>query len=155
LVDVSSPPSEEEKNLFEEVKIYPHLVLINKIDLIPNYLEAWEKELEKWGVKDYLPISVKEGKNLDLLGKKIFEKITGGKEPEIPELVPNLRQKISLEKAIRYLENALEELKKPNPLPEIISIEIREAISALSEIIGEVTTEDLLTQIFSTFCIGK
>ncbi|WP_022854889.1 tRNA uridine-5-carboxymethylaminomethyl(34) synthesis GTPase MnmE [Thermodesulfobacterium thermophilum] len=155
LVDVSSPPSEEEKDLFEEVKIYPHLLLINKIDLIPNYLEAWEKELEKWGVKDYLPISVKEGKNLDLLGKKIFEKITGGKEPEIPELVPNLRQKISLEKAIRYLENALEELKKPNPLPEIISIEIREAISALSEIIGEVTTEDLLTQIFSTFCIGK
>ncbi|WP_028841022.1 tRNA uridine-5-carboxymethylaminomethyl(34) synthesis GTPase MnmE [Thermodesulfobacterium hveragerdense] len=155
LVDVSSPPSEEEKNLFEEVKIYPHLVLINKIDLIPNYLEAWEKELEKWGVKDYLPISVKEGKNLDLLGKKIFEKITGGKEPEIPDLVPNLRQKISLEKAIRYLKNALEELKKPNPLPEIISIEIREAISALSEIIGEVTTEDLLTQIFSTFCIGK
>ncbi|QER41838.1 tRNA uridine-5-carboxymethylaminomethyl(34) synthesis GTPase MnmE [Thermodesulfobacterium sp. TA1] len=155
LLDVSSPPSEEEREIFEEVKPYPHLILLNKIDLKPNYLKDWEKELANWKINDYLAISVKDGTNLDLLGKKIFEKITGGKEPEIPEVVPNLRQKVDLEKAIKCLGNALKELKKPNPLPEIIAIELREAISALSEIIGEITTEDLLTKIFCTFCIGK
>ena len=90
-----------------------------------------------------------------MLSKEIFEKITSERRAEVPEVVPNLRQKIALEKAREYLLNTLKELEKPNPLPELIAIEVRSAISSLSEIIGEVTTEDLLTQIFSTFCIGK
>jgi tRNA modification GTPase len=155
LVDVSNHPSEEDFKIYQEIKNFPHLVVLNKIDIQPNHLEEWKKELSKWGVNEFIEISVKEGINLDILCKKIFEKITSEKGTEVPEVVPNLRQKVSLENAKEYLLNALKELEKPNPLPELVAIEIRGAISSLSEIIGEITTEDLLTQIFSTFCIGK
>jgi len=155
LVDVSEHPSEEDYKIYKEVKNFPHLVVLNKIDIKPNYLEEWKKELAKWGIEEFLEISVKEGKNLDVLCKKISEKITSEKGREVPEVVPNLRQKVALEAAKEYLLNALKELEKPNPLPELVAIEIRSAVSSLSEIIGEVTTEDVLTQIFSTFCIGK
>lgn len=155
LVDVSEKPAEEDKRLYEEIKKYPHFVLINKIDINPNYLKEWERELKNWNVTEFLPISVKEGINLDKLSKKIYEKITETKGTQVPDIAPNLRQKIALESAKEYLENAVRELTKPNPLPELISIELRSAISSLSEIIGEITTEDLLTRIFSTFCIGK
>ncbi len=155
LVDVSAHPSEEDFRIYQEVKSFPHLVVLNKIDIQPNYLEEWKRELSKWKVEEFLEISVKENTNLDILCKKIFEKITSEKGAEVPEIVPNLRQKIALENAREYLLNALKELEKPNPLPELVAIEVRSAISNLSEIIGEVTTEDLLTQIFSTFCIGK
>ncbi|MDF2953851.1 MAG: tRNA U34 5-carboxymethylaminomethyl modifying GTPase MnmE/TrmE [Thermodesulfobacterium sp.] len=155
LVDVSAHPSEEDFRIYQEVKSFPHLVVLNKIDIQPNYLEEWKRELSKWKVEEFLEISVKENTNLDILCKKIFEKITSKKGAEVPKIVPNLRQKIALENAREYLLNALKELEKPNPLPELVAIEVRSAISNLSEIIGEVTTEDLLTQIFSTFCIGK
>jgi len=155
LVDVSAHPSEEDFRIYQEVKSFPHLIVLNKIDIQPNYLEEWKRELSKWKVEKFLEISVKENTNLDILCKKIFEKITSEKGAEVPEIVPNLRQKIALENAREYLLNALKELEKSNPLPELVAIEVRSAISNLSEIIGEVTTEDLLTQIFSTFCIGK
>ncbi|WP_038055093.1 tRNA uridine-5-carboxymethylaminomethyl(34) synthesis GTPase MnmE [Thermodesulfobacterium hydrogeniphilum] len=155
LVDVSKPPSEEDFQIYQEVKNFPHLVLLNKIDIIPNYLEIWKEKLLEWKIENFLEISVKEHINLDKLTKNIFEKITSERATEIPEIVPNLRQKLALEKAKEFLLNALKEIEKPNPLPELIAIEIRGALSSLSEIIGEVTTEDLLSQIFSTFCIGK
>jgi tRNA modification GTPase len=155
LVEISEPPSEEDYRIYQEVKEFPHLVILNKIDIQPNYLKEWKNKFSEWGVEEYLEISVKDEINLDKLSKKIFEKITSEKATEVPEVVPNLRQKTALENAKEYLYNALKELKKPSPLPELVAIEIRSAISSLSEIIGEVTTEDLLTQIFSSFCIGK
>lgn len=154
LVDVSEAPSEKDFKVYQEVKNFPHLVVLNKIDLQPNYLEKWKEELLKWKINNFLEISVKENINLDILCKKIFETITCEKKENI-EVVPNLRQKIALENAREYLCNVLKALENPNPLPELLAIEIRSAISSLSEITGEVTTEDLLTQIFSTFCIGK
>ena len=42
-----------------------------------------------------------------------------------------------------------------NACAELIAMELREAVSALSLLTGEVTTEDLLGRIFSRFCIGK
>jgi tRNA modification GTPase len=39
--------------------------------------------------------------------------------------------------------------------PELVSYELKEAINALGEITGEITTEDILDHIFSEFCIGK
>jgi tRNA modification GTPase len=155
LVDISEHPSSEDYKIYQEVKTFPHLVILNKIDIQPNHIKEWKEVLLKWGVDEILEISVKENINLDKLCKKIFEKIISEKGTQVPEVVPNLRQKTALENAKEYLLNALKELEKKGPLPELTAIEIRSAISSLSEIIGEVTTEDLLTQIFSTFCIGK
>lgn len=152
LIDVSEKPDKETLSLYEQIKDFPHLVVFNKIDLTPNYLEDW-KSLFK--TVEIIPISVKEEINLDLLYQNIEKKILTEKGTITAGVVPNLRQKIALEKAKEHLEKAIEEIVKKNPLPELIALEIRGAISSLSEIIGEVTTEDLLNKIFSSFCIGK
>lgn len=155
LVDVTLNPSSEDFEIYKEIKRYPHLVILNKIDIEPNYAEIWKENFLK-EEESVLEISALKGINLDQLGQKIVEKILGEDyEFQVLEVVPNLRQKIALEKAKEFLENAIEELKGKNPLPELVAVELRGAISSLSEIIGEVTTEEILTQIFSTFCIGK
>lgn len=152
LVDVSEKPDRESLTLYEKIKPYSPLVVLNKIDLSPNYLDDWQRIFEK---ENSITISAKEERNLDLLTQKIVDKIISEKGILTAEVVPNLRQKTALEKAKNQLSSAIKELRKNNPLPEIVALEIRGAISSLGEIIGEVTTEDILSEIFSRFCIGK
>ena len=60
----------------------------------------------------------------------------------------------ALEKARLDLGRTREALAGGEP-PEIVAVDLKETLDALGEIIGEVTTEDLLDRIFSKFCIGK
>lgn len=154
LVDAGESPKEEDLLLYEKVKNYPHLIVINKIDLSPNYVDKW-RELFSPFEEDIVLISVKENLNLDQLSQKIFDRITQERVQTTVEVAPNLRQKLALEKAKTHLEEAITELMKKEPLPEVVSLFLRDALNALTEIIGEVTTEDLLSEIFSKFCIGK
>ena len=69
-------------------------------------------------------------------------------------IVTNLRHKIALEKAVDFLDKSI--LSIDNKLSgEFISVDLRNAESSLGEIIGKVTTDDILNNIFSQFCIGK
>ncbi len=154
LVSAEEPPSEEIQSLYQELKSYPHLLVINKIDLKPNFVDAWEV-FAKGNQVEALKISAIEGFGLEDLSKGIYEKVITSSQAEIPEVSPNLRQKVALIKAKEGIELALAELEKKEPLPELIAIGLRSALSSLFEITGEVTTEDLLTTIFSRFCIGK
>jgi tRNA modification GTPase len=155
MVDAGNSPDEEDKEIFKEISHYNFLAVINKLDLEPNFVREWEAFLKDLGIKEWLGISVKEGKNFELLRKKITEKVLAERGREVPEVAPNLRQKVSLEKAKEFLLSALKQLKTPSCLPEVVVLEIREAVKSLEEIIGEITSEDVLDQIFSTFCIGK
>ena len=153
--DASCLPDEEDKKIFTELSHYNFLAVVNKIDLEPNFLAEWENFFKNLGVGEWLKISVREGKNLELLRKKIAEKVFKAHGKDIPEVAPNLRQKASLEKAREFLLSALEQLRSPSCLPEIVVLEIKEAVNSLEEIIGKITSEDVLDRIFSTFCIGK
>ena len=156
LIDISHPPQEEDKKIFEEISKKPNfLTVFNKIDLQPNFIEEWVNFIKELGIEEWVEISVKEQKNLDELKKKIVDKIFKIQPKEIPEVIPNLRQKVSLEKAKESLNSVLNLLNSINPLPEIIVLELKEALTHLEEIIGKITSEDVLEQIFSTFCIGK
>jgi tRNA modification GTPase len=69
-------------------------------------------------------------------------------------VVTKLRHKLSLEKAFESLNNAHESFKNREPL-EITAMFLREALNFLGQIVGVVTTEEILNLIFSEFCIGK
>jgi len=195
LVSAEAEPDEETENIYKEIESLPHLFVINKIDLTPNYASDWEAFAKSRGIS---PIKISAGKEIGLeeLSKAIADKVLTTWAPRFsrgdslppchPEarkcrgtplfarcdikeawgdkqqgawgdnfVAPNLRQKMALVKAKEGLELALSELEKKEPLPELIAIGLRSALSSLSEITGEATTEDLLNTIFSSFCIGK
>jgi tRNA modification GTPase len=68
--------------------------------------------------------------------------------------VARVRERNSLKRAEKALRAFQDGMRDAVPV-ECLSIDLREAIQALGEIVGEVTTEDVLDRIFSEFCIGK
>lgn len=118
--------------------------VLNKIDL------AKEKSREA-DVK----ISAKTGEGIGLLFKKLKEKTIGNESyTEKTAIITNLRHYNCLKTARENLINARGSvLKKMSG--EFVSVDLRNAELSLAEIIGEVTSEDILNNIFMKFCIGK
>lgn len=128
------------------------IVLANKKDLLPNqnttrFLDNPELEVQH--------ISAKTGENLDLVKERIIDKIhTSEKDLSEEVLISNERQKGILLTTRENLLLAKEALSN-NVGYEFIAVDIRNAINSLSEISGQITSEDILNNIFSNFCIGK
>jgi len=69
-------------------------------------------------------------------------------------VVVNERQSDALRRANDYLTCGLEDLRG-GAACELVSQELRAGLSAIGEVVGQAATEDILSKIFSTFCIGK
>ncbi len=69
-------------------------------------------------------------------------------------MVTNLRHKTAIEHSLQSLNRAVKALTDDQPV-EIIALELRDSLDRIGEIVGTVTTEDILNKIFSDFCIGK
>lgn len=108
------------------------------------------------GQLNELKISIKDSNTIEALKLKMVEivsnEITVGKSSEIT--LTNLRHKICLENVVASLSKAIESLKN-NMSGEFISIDLRNAMDYLGEITGEVTNNEILSNIFGKFCIGK
>ncbi len=118
--------------------------VVNKIDL---------KKPENIRVDVY--ISAKTGKGIDELLKLLKEKTFGSQTyTEKSAVVSNLRHFNALKKAKESLLMALGSVNKKMS-GEFIAVDLRNAENQLGEIIGKVTTDDILNNIFSNFCIGK
>ncbi len=127
----------------------PAIVVLNKIDL--------GRRLRKLPFEDFpvVEVSAKSGKGLDELKNLILEK-AGVMTYGGGNIYISARHEQLLKKTKQALENALTYLKEGDFYsPEILMLDLREATDSLGEILGEITTEDILGQIFSTFCIGK
>lgn len=118
--------------------------VLNKSDKSPSSVrEGW------------INISVKEGWGIDNLLRLIKDRaMQGFAYSEHSAIVTNARHYDSLRKASASLESAVSSLNK-NMSGEFIATDLRMAESALSEIIGSVTSDDILNNIFAHFCIGK
>ena len=145
VAEVSTPFPEdlfsELLKLTEKEKI---LSVRNKSDLISEKLE-----------KEFLNVSAITGSGIkefiEILKEKTF--ITEHYS-EKNAIVTNLRHKTALEKSVDHLIKAVMSIEDKLS-GEFIAVDLRNAESALGEIIGKVTTDDILNNIFSQFCIGK
>ena len=100
-------------------------------------------------------ISAKTGKGINELLKLLKEKALGSQTyTEKTAVVSNLRHFNALKKAKESLLMALDSINKKMS-GEFIAVDLRNAENHLGEIIGKVTTDDILNNIFSNFCIGK
>jgi tRNA modification GTPase len=136
------------EDIFDELKKTTQeeriICVLNKIDKNRNS-----------SLKSDINISAKTGQGIESLFSLLKEKALGNSNySEKSAVVSNLRHYNCLKKAKESLLNAMESTN--NKLSgEFISVDLRNAESNLAEIIGAVTSEDILNNIFATFCIGK
>jgi len=146
--DVSKGLTEEDLRIYEEVKDKNPIIVGNKNDLI------LDKNQKKYYFKDIIYTSVKTREGINQLEEDILKKLYLTEESDT-EIYINLRHQEILEKALNTLGKIYENFESYLNFKEILMLEIREAENYLSEIIGEISTEDVLGKIFSSFCIGK
>lgn len=102
-----------------------------------------------------IPISAKTGKGLSTLTKTLGEigsEITGSTDET---LVTNVRHYEALVRAASALERVRAGLHIATLPPDLIAQDLREALYHLGEIVGEISTDETLGNIFRNFCIGK
>lgn len=145
VLDQSKTLSNEEKNLIEKIKNRNVLFIKNKIDL--------ESKLD-FHSKNEISLSAKTGINIDLLFRKISEMTTSHIHLKDQIYLSELRHKNALEKAYKNLNKVISGLETESS-PEWLTFDLKNALKNLGEIIGLNITEDILSNIFSRFCIGK
>jgi tRNA modification GTPase len=100
-------------------------------------------------------VSALSGEGLDKLEQMMVDCALGGKVYASDALlVSNPRHKACLERAEDHLEQALSSIASQMP-DDFITIDLTAALNALGEITGETVSEELLENIFGSFCIGK
>lgn len=122
-----------------------HLLLLNKCDLA---------EHADWQGVQALRISCRTGQGHEALSAAITELFLH-RNGELDTLAAiNTRHRYALQQTLAYLAAAREGLLS-GLSPELMDIDLRAALDALGSISGRVDTEDILTRVFATFCLGK
>nr|WP_298998357.1 tRNA uridine-5-carboxymethylaminomethyl(34) synthesis GTPase MnmE [uncultured Allomuricauda sp.] len=128
----------------------PLLPICNKTDTLDK--EAIERL--KTNIPKVSFISAKTGEGVESLKEKLYSSVETGTLKGDNVVVSNSRHYDALLKALEEIQKVKEGLDVGVP-GDLMAIDIRQALFHLGEITGSVTTDDLLGNIFSNFCIGK
>lgn len=162
MIDASDDLTPEDQEIIDKVRDIPHLIVLNKSDK-PDAVSVSEltstfvrQASVLWDVHSptIIATSAKTGSGLDELQRAIVEPF---KPEEITTggfLVTDARHHDLLIRSTNEILHSIE-LLDTGTSEEIILVGLHNALRFLGQITGETTTEDMLTRIFSTFCIGK
>ncbi len=156
MVDASAEEKEDVrqhlKNLQEEVGNGDQEVILvaNKVDRLedPSALEEEYKELCK-----LVLLSASEGRGVDALKQELVKMVEGG-DVGLDHMVTNERHYEALSKAKEGMERVKQGMEQ-GMTGDLLALDLRDALHHLGRITGEITTDDLLGNIFANFCIGK
>ncbi|TDT69826.1 tRNA modification GTPase trmE [Hypnocyclicus thermotrophus] len=151
VVDSSTEITKEDIEIYEKVKNKKVLGILNKTDLDKKIDISEFKE-----INSFIEISAKEKIGIKDIEDSIYNLVISGDiENNSQKLViTNVRHKSALEKTKDSIKNIFETIDMGMPM-DLIAIDLRVALDSLSEITGEISTEDLLDHVFSNFCVGK
>jgi tRNA modification GTPase len=157
MVDASEPLTDEDYEILRSVKKLAHIVAFNKIDKT-NEL-SFQVPMNEFGSNrssepKVVAISAMTGAGLDELKHAIIRPFKLEETSNAGFLVADARHHDLLNRATSEIEQSLASLNA-GASEEITLIGLHNALRYLGQITGETTTEDMLTRIFSTFCIGK
>ena len=127
----------------------PFIVVGNKIDQAQEDLKA---QVER--INGSVLISADQKQNLEALKDRVLEVVHLDNFKTGDTIVTNIRHYDNLLKTQNALQDVLNGLDN-NITGDFLAMDIRQALHYLGEITGEITTDDLLANIFSKFCIGK
>lgn len=126
----------------------PYLFIVNKAEL----LTAPQKDF--YLENGALLISAKTKQGMDVLENALLEKVNLSHINTSETLVTNIRHVEALKQTQNSLNSVLENIHNP-VTSDFLAMDIKQALHYLGEITGTVTTDDLLENIFTKFCIGK
>ena len=153
MVDCSMPITEEDTKIYDLTRDRKAILVVNKADLAPH--RPLEEIATQFHGLPWVEISALHNKGIEKLKTTVFRVITDQSGPaELPGIVTNVRHKVAIEKAVAASKPAAQGFRTGRH-PELVAIDLKEALDRLGEIIGVTTTEDIIDQIFSRFCIGK
>ena len=126
------------------------IVLLNKIDLNKKI------NLAGHNLENIVEISAKDNIGIEDMQEKIYSYIVEEDVENSSEklIITNIRHKTALEKTKDAIKNIFETIDMGLPM-DLISVDLKEALDSLSEITGEISSEDILDHVFGNFCVGK
>lgn len=151
--DNSKKLDKEDEEILELIKNKKAIIVLNKTDLKSSNLENNEK-IKKCKNR-VLKMSLKTEEGVEELFKELtnmFELNEINANNDI--IITNIRHKNLISNAIQSTRNAINDLKKDMPI-DIVSIHIKQILEDLGEIVGDNISEDIISSIFSKFCLGK
>ncbi len=156
LVDASSITAEQltkdVKNIKDRIegKNKRLIVVANKID--KSSLKEIEAKFK--GIENVIYASAKENQNIEQIKEQLYAYVKNGLLENTDTVVTNARHYEALSSANESLLKVLEGLDV-NITGDFLAMDIRQALHQLSLITGDISTDDLLDNIFTKFCIGK
>jgi len=150
VLDGSQPLTFEDKVILDEASDNRFIIALNKSDL-----KSFSEDVPPWA-EGYplISVSAKTGVGLNTLSAAIIKPFSANYTNESSFVITSARHYDLLKRtgdAISSSENLI--LQRVSE--ELVLAKLYEALSFLGQITGETTPEDVLSQIFSTFCIGK
>jgi len=146
MLDYSSPLTREDKALMKRINDKNHIIVVNKIDL--------NKEIKLIGRPDYVLISTTERTGIDNLKDIILDRAGVSSYKKDLTYLSNVRQITKLKEARLSIKDALTSTQDSMPV-DIISIDLQNAYFLLNEILGIQSTDLIIDELFSKFCLGK
>ncbi len=153
MLDGSTEIDREDMDIMKLVGDKKKLVIINKIDLAKKINAKNIKDL----FKDYevIEISVEKRNNIELLEEAIKNAVWKGDFTQGEgAIVNNVRHRQLLDRSLESMLSVKKSLEE-EASPELVAIDLKEAIYELGLIIGRSVSDDILDRIFEQFCIGK
>ena len=151
VVDGSRVLDEEDMRIHEAIKAEKVIGILNKIDIREDIDLSPLTKINKW-----LEISAIKNQGIDEMEEEIYKHIIEENVEDSSQkiTITNIRHKSALEKTKQSVENIFETIENGLPM-DLMAVDIKGALDSLSEVTGEISSEDLLDHIFSNFCVGK
>jgi tRNA modification GTPase len=156
LLDASSISKTNSAKLLKTVQLtkdkHPDtecLLILNKMDLTnADEVKAIFSNFQP------IPLSAKTGAGVEVLKSKLLSLVQTGKLRNNDTIITNARHYDALGEALKSIQNVQSGLDG-GLSGDLMAIDIREALHHFGRITGEISTDDLLGNIFANFCIGK
>lgn len=149
VLNSSEPLTEQDRSLLAISEMTNRIVLLNKTDL-DSQIELDELP------EDIIPISVLKNENIDKIEERInqlfFE--NAGLVEQDATYLSNSRHISLIEQAVQALQAVNEGLEFGMPV-DLLQVDLTRCWQILGEITGDAAPDELITQLFSQFCLGK
>lgn len=149
VIDGGSPLEPDDRAVLDAISV-PRLIVVSKVDR-PRVWALSELPVSR---DEVVEVSAMTGAGLDELRRRVASRLTDREDLRDPPAITNVRHLALVDAAFAAVTHA-EEALTAGTTEELVLTDLTRARAALEEITGRRSTDDLLTLIFSKFCLGK